>query len=90
MGIDLGRGRAPISLEEARSKEAEVFQRQAQQSGKLEVALQVKALLRGRVFTQEMPGAQPLTSEEKAVWDLVEGFAQRMGATIQEVEAGHK
>ena len=75
-------GRAPITEGEARRQEAEVLQRQAHQCGRLQVALEVKALLRGRVFTQEMPCAQPLTSAEKAVWDLVEGFAQRMGATV--------
>jgi hypothetical protein len=85
-----GTGRAPISEGEARRREIEVIQRQSHQSGRLEVALQVKALLRGQVATQKMPDARPLTSEERAVWDLVEGFAQRLGATIEEVKAGHR
>lgn len=79
-GID-GGGRAPVSEAEAPQNE-DVFLRNAKQSGRLEMALEVKALLRGRAMTQEMPGARPLTPEEQAVWDLVEGFAQRMGATV--------
>lgn len=65
-------------------REFELAEKHARQSGRLDVALQVKAVLRAAVCIQEMPGARKPTAEEQQVWDLVEGFAQRMGATVVE------
>ena len=65
---------------EARAAEMEVITRQAKESGRLELALQIKALLRGVILMKGEAGARQPTWQEQKIWDIVEGVAERMGA----------
>lgn len=62
------------------------IQKTSLETGRLDVATKIKAILRGVVFSKE----RILTPEEEKVWQLVNEITNQMGATPQDLEKDNK